>query len=76
MERLTGKRIDDTVRLFLPFYTDFGKNISIGKWAVVAAGAVVIKDVPPYTVVGCVPARVLKIVRNDSVEEDVHEKNG
>ena len=75
MERLTGKRIDDTVRLFPPFYTDFGKNISIGKWAVVAAGAVVIKDVPPYTVVGGVPARVLKTVRNDSVEEDVHEKN-
>ena len=37
--------------------------------------SVVIKDVPPYTVVGGVPARVLKTVRNDSVEEDVHEKN-
>lgn len=147
MERLTGKRIDDTFCLFPPFYTDFGKNISIGKdvfinsgchfqdqggiiigngsfighnvvlatinhdldpannrknhyapitignhvwigsnatilpgvtigeWAVVAAGAVVIKDVPPYTVVGGVPAKVLKTVRNDSVGEDVHEKN-
>ncbi|MEY8429607.1 acyltransferase [Lachnospiraceae bacterium 48-42] len=51
-------------------------GVTIGEWAVAAAGAVVIKDVPPYTVVGCVPARVLKIVRNDSVEEDVHEKNG
>ena len=31
MGRLTGKKIDDTFRLFPPFYTDFGKNITIGK---------------------------------------------
>ena len=50
-------------------------GVTIGEWAVATAGAVVIKYVPPYTVVGGVPARVLKTVRNDSVEEDVHEKN-
>lgn len=132
MGRLTGKRIDDTFRLFPPFYTDFGKNITIGKdvfinsgchfqdqggiaigdgalighnvvlatinhdldpknnrknhyapiiignhvwigsnavilagvtigdWAVVGAGAVVTKDVPPMTVVGGIPARIIK----------------
>ena len=130
--RLIGKKVDDAFRLFPPFYTDFGKNITIGKevfinsgchfqdqggieigdgtlighnvvlatinhdldpeknrknhyapikigshvwigsnatvlpgvtigdWAVVAAGAVVTKDVPPMTVVGGVPAKVLK----------------
>lgn len=134
MGRLTGKRMDDTFRLFPPFYTDFGKNITIGKdvfinsgchfqdqggivigdgtlighnvvlatinhdlspannrknhyapiiigshvwigsnatilpgvrigdWAVVAAGAVVTKDIPALTVAGGVPARVLKKV--------------
>ena len=132
MSRLTGKKVDDSFRLFPPFYTDFGKNISIGKevfinsgchfqdqggieigdgtlighnvvlatinhdldpgknrknhylpikiedhvwigsnatvlpgvtigsWSVVAAGAVVTRDVPPMTVVGGVPAKVLR----------------
>lgn len=139
MGRLTGKKIDETFRLFPPFYTDFGKNISIGKdvfinsgchfqdqggitigdgslighnvvlatinhdlnpihyrknhyapinigryvwigsnatvlpgvtigdWAVVAAGAVVAKNVPPNTVVGGVPARILKKISAEAV---------
>ena len=140
MSRLTGKKIDDTFRLFPPFYSDFGKNISIGKdvfinsgchfqdqggitigdgtmighnvvlatinhdldpakmrknhykpvaigkyvwigsnatilpgvivgdWAVVAAGAVVTKDVSPLTVVGGVPAKVIKKIRKQEGE--------
>lgn len=138
MGRLTGKKPDDTFRLFPPFYTDFGKNITIGKdvfinsgchfqdqggitigdgslighnvvlatinhdlspknnrknhyapitigahvwigsnatvlpgvsigdWAVVAAGAVVTKDVPSLTVVGGTPAKVLKTIQEES----------
>ncbi len=141
MSRLTGKQIDDTFRLFPPFYTDFGKNISIGKdvfinsgchfqdqggisigdgtlighnvvlatinhdlipgngrknhyapiklgknvwigsnatvlpgvtvgdWAVIAAGAVVTKDVPPYTVVGGTPAKFIKKVKDEAVSK-------
>ncbi len=31
MSRLTGKRVDPSFTLFPPFYSDFGKNITIGK---------------------------------------------
>lgn len=141
MGRLTGKKVDDTFRLFPPFYTDFGKNITIGKdvfinsgchfqdqggitigdgslighnvvlatinhdlnpenerknhyapirigahvwigsnatilpgvsigdWAVVGAGAVVTEDVLSFTVVGGVPARILKTIEVHSRKE-------
>lgn len=134
MEKLTGGPIDESFRMFPPFYTDCGKNIHIGKnvfincgchfqdqggiyigdgaligsqvvlatinhgrkpeertdnipapiyigkrvWvgshatilpgvsvgdgAIVAAGAVVTKDVPPNTVVGGVPAKAIRQV--------------
>lgn len=143
MAELTGKKIDDTFRMFPPFYTDFGKNITIGKnvfinsgchfqdqggieigdgclighnvvlatinhdlypennrinhyapiklgksvwvgsnstilpgvtvgdWAVVAAGAVVTRDVPPLTIVGGVPA---KVIRTINPKEERHEE--
>lgn len=137
MGRLIGKQVDRSFRMFPPFYTDFGKNITIGKdvfinsgchfqdqggieigdgalighnvvlatinhdlnpkenrknhyaaikigahvwigsnatvlpgvtigdYAVVAAGAVVARDVPAMTVVGGVPARVLKTIQEE-----------
>lgn len=42
------------------------QDVTIGKGAVVAAGSVVTKDVPPYAVVGGVPAKFIK--QRDIVE--------
>lgn len=40
-------------------------GITIGRGAIVGAGAVVLRDVPPYTIVAGVPARVLRSLHHD-----------
>jgi acetyltransferase-like isoleucine patch superfamily enzyme len=43
-------------------------GVTIGRGSVVAAGAVVAEDVPPYTVVGGVPAKAIKQVPHSELQ--------
>lgn len=58
------------------------KGVTVGKGSVVAAGAVMTKSCPPYSIVGGVPARVLKarftpeqICLHEKILVDVEEKH-
>lgn len=47
-------------------------GVHIGKHAVVAAGSVVTKDVPPYSVVGGCPAKVIKRISSSLDKSALH----
>lgn len=48
-------------------------NVSIGNGAILASGAVVTKDVPPYAIVGGVPAKVIKYRFNQNIINEIEE---
>lgn len=50
-----------------------GKHISIGDGAIVGAGAIVTKDVPPYAIVVGNPARIIKYRFSDEIISDLLE---
>jgi acetyltransferase-like isoleucine patch superfamily enzyme len=90
LSELIGSVIDKSSTVFVPFHTNFGKHIKLGKNvfinhacsfldlggitieddvqigprvnSIVAAGAVVNKDVPANTIVGGVPAKLLRAI--------------
>ena len=54
------------------------KGVTVGRSSIIAAGSLVVKDVPPYSVVGGVPAKVIKMKwREDeiAVHESFMERN-
>jgi len=48
-------------------------EIEIGNGAIIAAGAVVTKDVPPYSIVAGVPAKVIKMRFNKRIIQQIEE---
>lgn len=59
-------RIEDKV--WIGFGASIMKGVTIGEGAVVAANSVVVKDVPPYTIVGGNPARIIKRINNEKTD--------
>lgn len=49
-------------------------GVNIGKFAVIGAGSVVTKDVPPYAIVGGNPAKILKYRKFKKRLEELEEK--
>ena len=45
------------------------RGVNIGDGAIIATGSVVLQDVPPYAIVGGVPARVIKYKFSDKIIE-------
>lgn len=56
--KIAQVQIDNKV--WIGFNAIILKGVAIGEGAIVAAGAVVTKDVPPYSVVAGNPARVIR----------------
>ncbi|SOD98317.1 CatB-related O-acetyltransferase [Spirosoma fluviale] len=48
-------------------------GVTIGHGAVVAAGAIVTKDIPPYAIVAGVPAKIIKYRFSDSIQNRLLE---
>jgi acetyltransferase-like isoleucine patch superfamily enzyme len=59
-EVVDTKAINILNKVWIGFNSIILKGVTIGEGAVVGAGSVVTKDVPPYAVVGGNPARIIK----------------
>lgn len=60
--------VDDDV--WIGYGATIMSGVHIGQGAVIAAGAVATKDVPPYAIVGGVPAKVIKYrFKEEMIEE-------
>lgn len=62
-------RVDDDV--WLGYGATILSGVHIGRGAVVAAGSLVTKNVPPYAIVGGVPAKIIKYRFDEEIIEEL-----
>lgn len=67
-------RIEDDA--WICFKASILKGVTVGRGAVVAAGAVVTKDVPPFALVAGNPARLVRLLENEDDRARVREMEG
>ena len=63
---LTGDRVIIEDNVWVAPHSIILPGVVIGKGSIVATGAVVTKDVPPYTLVGGIPSKVIKEIPHAS----------
>lgn len=61
--------VEDDV--WIGFRSTILSGVTLGRGSVIAAGAVVTKDVPPYAIVGGVPAKVIKYRFSEEVIDKI-----
>ena len=71
MEALTKGKIIVKDDVWIGMSVLILSGITIGQGAVIAAGSVVTKDVPPYAIVGGNPAKILKYRFSSEIIEKV-----
>ncbi len=49
-------------------------GITVGQGAIVKAGSIVTKDVPPYSVVGGIPAKFMRSRFGSDTDRDIHQR--
>lgn len=66
-------RIDDDV--WIGYGAVIMSGVHVGQGAVIAAGSVVINDIPPYAIVSGVPARIIKNRFDDEIIKELLKVN-
>lgn len=64
-----GVRVDDDV--WIGYRSTILDGVHLGQGSVIAAGSVVSSDVPPYAIVGGVPAKVIKYRFSQEIIDDL-----
>ena len=69
LQGLASRRVSIEDDVWIGGHSIVLPGVTVGRGSIVAAGAVITKDVPPFTIVGGNPARIIKR-RDVNVQQD------